>query len=289
MKPTVKDTKHGTFMYYPTDDYVGKSLELLGEYSELEFEFYDQVVKNNMIVIDGGANIGCFTIPFSKAVVPNGYVFAFEPQLPIYQMLVGNLALNDCLNTVAQCACLGKEIGTIDIAKLNYDRDGNFGGVSAGKNPNGIEVQEGQNILYYQVPVVTIDSLKLPMLSFLKLDIEGMERDALIGGEQTIKEYRPLMYLENNNPRSSPALIEKCFELGYRCYWHVSELDNPNNFFKREKKVFKDYANINMICTHESRDMKIEGGKEIKDVNAYTKDFPSHPWINISKDEELGV
>ena len=47
------------------------------------------------------------------------------------------------------------------------------------------------------VDVITLDSLGLAP-DFIKLDVEGCEYTALIGGEQTIRTYRPVIMLEDN-------------------------------------------------------------------------------------------
>lgn len=46
------------------------------------------------------------------------------------------------------------------------------------------------------VEVVTLDSLGLGPVDFLKIDIEGYEYECLLGGEQTIREARPVIILE---------------------------------------------------------------------------------------------
>jgi methyltransferase FkbM-like protein len=47
------------------------------------------------------------------------------------------------------------------------------------------------------VRALTIDSLKLERLDLLKLDIEGMEEEALAGAEQTIEVCHPAMLIEH--------------------------------------------------------------------------------------------
>jgi FkbM family methyltransferase len=46
------------------------------------------------------------------------------------------------------------------------------------------------------VDVVTLDSLNLGAIDFLKIDIEGYEYEALVGGEQTIRSARPVIIVE---------------------------------------------------------------------------------------------
>lgn len=47
-----------------------------------------------------------------------------------------------------------------------------------------------------EVDVVTLDGLKLGLVDFLKIDIEGYEYEAIAGGEATIKSARPVIILE---------------------------------------------------------------------------------------------
>lgn len=47
------------------------------------------------------------------------------------------------------------------------------------------------------VEIITIDSLNIQP-DFIKLDVEGMEYSAIIGAENTIRQYRPVIMLEEN-------------------------------------------------------------------------------------------
>jgi hypothetical protein len=46
------------------------------------------------------------------------------------------------------------------------------------------------------VEAITIDSMNLPRLDFLKLDIEGFELNAIRGAKETIKKYKPYLWVE---------------------------------------------------------------------------------------------
>jgi hypothetical protein len=58
----------------------------------------------------------------------------------------------------------------------------------------------GQNIDYAANTVVirklTLDEINLPRVDFIKIDIEGMELEALEGARQTIDRSQPIMLLE---------------------------------------------------------------------------------------------
>jgi FkbM family methyltransferase len=59
-----------------------------------------------------------------------------------------------------------------------------------------------------EVEVVTLDSLDLEP-SIIKLDVEGLDFEVLLGGEGTIDRYRPAMLLEYT-PRFSGSMIDGC-------------------------------------------------------------------------------
>jgi hypothetical protein len=54
-----------------------------------------QNISDGDVVIDVGANIGCFTILASRAVGPAGRVIAIEPDAANFSQLVHNIALCD--------------------------------------------------------------------------------------------------------------------------------------------------------------------------------------------------
>ena len=83
-------------------------------------------------------------------------------------------------------------------------------------NTGGRYVQDGGAI-----PRITIDSLSLPSLGFLKLDVEGAEVDALEGGRTTILRCHPIVLFENKGfcrrfgyPKDGPQRLLR--GLGYR-------------------------------------------------------------------------
>ena len=78
-------------LYNVNDDYIGRSLDIYGEFSEGEIEAFSLLVHPGDIVLDVGANIGSHTIWFAQAVGPTGGVMAFEPQRLLFQTLCPTL------------------------------------------------------------------------------------------------------------------------------------------------------------------------------------------------------
>jgi FkbM family methyltransferase len=218
------------------DRYVGRSLELYGEYCEREVEIFRQLVGPGDWVVDVGANVGTHTLFFARQVGPRGRVVAFEPQRIVFQALCANMALNSVANVLCQPFAVGAEPGEIVVPPLDYGRENNFGGLTLGG-------AEGD-----RVPVVTLDSLGLPACRLIKIDVEGMERDVLAGATETIARHRPLLYVENDRDERAAELIRFIDGLGYAMYWHQPLLYNPENFLGNQTNVFGRIASRNMFC-----------------------------------------
>ena len=242
-------------MLYPsTDKYVGGSLDRYGEFCEGEAEMFAQLLSPGQVVIEVGANIGSHTVHLAKLVGDAGLVIAFEPQRVIFQLLCANLALNDVLNTRAIQAASGEQPGTLRVPDIDYRApDSNFGGVS-------LVSATGDD----QVPVLPLDSLQVASLRLLKVDVEGMELSVLLGGRATIQRHRPVIYVENDRPERSPALIAFLLGQGYDCWWHLPPLFNPNNFAANPENVFPGIVSINMLCLPCEQDWKIDGLRKVR-------------------------
>lgn len=62
------------------------------------------------------------------------------------------------------------------------------------------------------VPMLTIDSLKLPYCGFIQLDIEGYEANALIGALETIERCKPVIQCE----RGGENILSLLKPFGYK-------------------------------------------------------------------------
>ncbi len=247
----LKPCARGMMVYNINDTYIGRSLDLYGEYSEGEVELFARYIKPGDMVLDIGANIGVFTVFFAKTVGETGAVIAFEPQRLIFQSLCANVALNSLTNVLCWQQAVGEAKGSIVVPLLDQTKPNNFGGVALG----GWETGE-------TIPLVTIDDLNLPQCDFMKIDVEGMERKVLFGARDTIRRHRPVLYVENDRPEEAAGLLKLLGELDYRMYQHQPPLFRPDNFTGHRENVFGDIVSGNVLCLHKS--FKSEpGGAEL--------------------------
>jgi hypothetical protein len=110
------------------------------------------------------------------------------------------------------------------------------------------------------VAVETIDGLDLARLDLIKADVEGMEIAVLRGATQSIARHRPVLYVENDRPAHSKALIGLIFALGYRAWWYTAPLFNPENHAGRADNVFGDTISVNLFCFPTEWRIEVTGG-----------------------------
>jgi FkbM family methyltransferase len=232
---TLRRCRHGAMMYLRSDTFVGRSFDQYGEFSEGEVTLFRDWLRQGDVALDVGANIGAMTIPMAQRVGPSGVVYAFEPQRILFQVLCGNVALNELGNVQTLQWAVGNAGGTTKVAPLDYGAQNNFGGVSLG----GIHGEE--------VAVIAIDDINLPKLRLLKMDVEGMELNAIMGAMATIERCRPILFIENDRPEKSTALLTQLFACGYRLWWHLTPLYSATNFFANPHNLFGSICSFNVL------------------------------------------
>lgn len=243
----VKPCRYGAMAFNVHDRYVGRSLDLYGEFSEGEVEMFRHLVRPGDVVLDVGANVGAHTLFLARRVGPGGRVVAFEPQRVVFQTLCANVALNSVTNVWCHPAAAGAVAGEVAVPPVDYARPGNFGGVSVGG-------AAGE-----RVPVVALDGLDLPRCRLIKVDVEGAEEGVLRGAAGLIARDRPVLYVENDRRERSAGLVRYVAGLEYDLYWHRPPLFNPANHAGKTENVFGAVVSVNMVCVPRGAGWRVEG------------------------------
>ena len=250
----VKHTRYGPMMYNFNDVYVGRSLDLYGEYCVHEARLIMSALKPGMTALDVGANIGALTVPMAQAVGPAGRVIAIEAQRVIHQMLCGNMAINDITSARTILAAAGSRPETISVPRFEFDRPNNLGGLA---------LVAGANAAMDPVDTIALDALGLDACHFIKIDVEGMEREVLLGARDILKRHRPILYVENDRKAKSEALLQLLFDHDYRVWWHIPPLYDQHNFFGNTTNVFGGTVAINVLCLPKERSPNVAGMTEV--------------------------
>jgi FkbM family methyltransferase len=153
-----------------------------------------------VVALDCGANIGVHTVEWATAMTGWGSVVAIEAQERIYYALAGNIAINNAFNAIAMHAAVSSEPGIMQIPTPDYLMPSSFGSLELKPRTNTEFI--GQPIDYsadktVAIQKISIDALSLARVDLIKLDIGGMELEALEGAQQTIERSRPIFLVES--------------------------------------------------------------------------------------------
>ncbi len=166
------------------DDFMAAQMQADGSYQGPHLAMALRYVTDWTVAVDGGAHVGTWTRPMAARF---GRVLAFEPYDNDQAALQANMAAFGCANVELHQAALGAAAGLVgwglDQKALEMRNTGaRYVVPDAGTTPQR-----------------TLDSLALPSLGFIKLDVEGSEPLALAGARETLARCKPVVLYENKN------------------------------------------------------------------------------------------
>jgi len=194
----VLDSMYGKFIVARTCAFQAEALVKTGR-THIESELNNiftivDTLPADAVIVDGGANIGFFTVPVAHRTLGRGTrIIAFEPQRQLFQALGGSLAINGYRHVYLHNCGLGAEPGIAQLPAVDYSVVQDFGTVQL---TDDCTVAEDGWMADRVVDITSIDAMDLPGLDFFKLDVEGYEIPALTGSIRTIQKYQPWIWVE---------------------------------------------------------------------------------------------
>jgi FkbM family methyltransferase len=164
---------------------------IAGKFEPGMVRLFASLLRDGDCVLDVGANIGCTTLLFSQHA---RQVFSFEPSPTTFHFLQKNLNRAGAANVVAANVGLGKCEGNFELTFSPDNRSGGF--VS-----NLTSASHGHQV--EQIRIVGGDAYLreagIDQVDFIKIDVEGFERNVIEGLAQTIERCKPVVVLELNH------------------------------------------------------------------------------------------
>ena len=192
-----------------------------GVYDTMLIEKFMSNFEDNWTILDVGANVGYYSIPFSLEKSEQT-ILAFEPVYENYQTLIKAKKFNNCQNLKHYNLALGAYEAKVEMAMLDATNTGNA--VIRGNRLDN----STQEVRVTDIQMSTLDKFyeinSVSACDFIKVDIEGYELNFLEGATKTIKKYRPVIYGEFNpfflkqNKRSSLEVCEYFDQIDYYVY-----------------------------------------------------------------------
>ena len=194
--------RHTTFLntklyLHPEGDVVCDNIARGIPAEEHLVHYFKKFIKPTDTIVEEALRI----LPLSQLAY-EGHVYSFEASKRNYDLTSKTLNDNNIANVSLYNKALYSPVGNIYLAESwTPDQD------SVTSTPTGKEVE-----------CVTIDSLNLLKVDFLKLDIEGGELEALKGAIQTIKAHQPIITFEYLKHLNHPSPVEILKECNYSVY-----------------------------------------------------------------------
>jgi len=210
-----------TCLIYPYLKERNEKISLLDFFPEHEgtYEKGEVKLKEGDWVVDAGANVGMFSILAAKKVGDEGKVFAFEPILETQKLLKRNIELNGIKNIEIVPFALGDKKGELNFSMYPKSLECSSGFFD---NEGGVE----------KVKQISLDEFieenNISKVDFIKSDVEGMERNLLIGAEATIKKFKPRLAICTYHRPDDPEILEKM----------IKDFSPEYKIIKDDKKLF---------------------------------------------------
>jgi FkbM family methyltransferase len=157
--------------------------------------------------LDVGANCGYTSLALCRAVGGDGWVYAFEPALSTAACLERTGRSNRFVQLVAMPMALS-DAPNLSVLRFATDR-GMIDSQISSDDPDAMA----------QIVAVSLDAIwegiapPDPRIHGIKIDVQGMELEAMRGMEQTLARYQPKVVLEIHPdvPRDEIlALLDRC-------------------------------------------------------------------------------
>ena len=164
-----------------------QNIQLSHGFYELDIlQSLDTILNNESVIVDIGANVGNHTVYWGK-ITNVKKIYAFEPVKSTFNILSRNIELNNLGEKVTLFNMGLSDITT--IGKIESYVAYNIGGTVITKDSYGdIKLNKLDNINEIMVEA---------KVDFIKIDVEGAEKDVLTGAEQFLNKHKPAVFIES--------------------------------------------------------------------------------------------
>ena len=207
-------TRSGTRMALDLDEFVERK-HYFRSYERREIAFLHHHLHAGDTVIDVGANVGVLALEAATAVAPGGKIIAIEPIAANVVRLNGNALLNRDIDIdIVQCAA-GRSAGTILLgitaAQGSMRNSGSYSS-SAEESAVAVPVERLDHLVAQRCGIKT-------QIRLLKIDVEGMEPDVIMGASALFEAKRiDAVMFEWNSSVSSDSAADSLRPYGFEIF-----------------------------------------------------------------------
>ncbi|MBP7921986.1 MAG: FkbM family methyltransferase [Saprospiraceae bacterium] len=242
----IKNYDGNLSMYVNPNEHIGRRIYFDGYYEGSEWRVLKKLITPSMCIIDIGANIGSWSLLFSK-LAQEGTVYAIEPST-WFELLEKNIAINSFKNIKTfQCA-FGNVAQEAWIEEPPPGNDKNYGMSRIALDKKS----SARSVSIYRLDEF-VEKQTIKKIDWIKIDTEGMELEILKGGVDVLKQYQPNVMFEMNPvtlhhyEATSEQLVLFLQNLGYIHFYQagrrglLKQLNIP--------EILSSVASLNVFCS----------------------------------------
>lgn len=180
---------------------------VIGNFEPQKHRALDFFLTEGDAFIDIGANKGEFAIHAALAVGEKGKVVAFEPEPENCKWIRRSIDKSNIHNIVLEEAAIGKTEGSLNL--FIGEKSGWHSLVASEQNINKESIAVSVNSLDKYLEKNPVANLKA-----IKIDVEGFEKEVLLGALTTLNQYNSLIIFIDIHP-SHGVKHDEIFEILY--------------------------------------------------------------------------
>lgn len=242
-------TAYEILPYKVIKDYKGQDLFQIFHFyndNDIFFEFFKCAFQPGSTAIDCGLNFGLHTDMFLSLGAKN--VVAFEASREVLEKVTKKYSGNQSVKIIGKA--LSNEVGSLIFHECNLS------GASSLRETRDIRDYGGYK---YEVECTTLDHeqslAEAQNISCMKVDLEGADMQALVGGSSLIKKHQPYIIMEyvdtlteyeiDGSKLTKYSILDICTDLDYVPFnlYGICVLD-PDVF---EESIFEDMNDLILV------------------------------------------
>lgn len=222
--PTYRKAKKGNFII-DVNIFDYNDWKAYWSLKETERENLYNIAAGCTNIIDVGVNNGWLLMHLAEIVKPkNGVVYGFEPHPVTFKRCKNNISTNNIKNVVVFNLGCGAQPGKATMITAMESNSGQ----------NRIESNTSfSTVKNHEIKIIKLDEQlnHLANIDLIKIDVEGFEKNVLLGAEGILKKFKPVLFIEIDdallklNQSSAVDIINFIKATGYSVF--IAETNLP--------------------------------------------------------------
>jgi FkbM family methyltransferase len=179
------------FQTIENDEGISTELQIYQSHEPLTTHLMIKELKQDMVCLDLGSNIGYYAVIESNIVGQSGKIFAIEPSPVNFPILKVNLENQKKNNFSTHNIAIGdknEDMEFIISSKSNWSKI----------RMNNEKINPEDKII--KIPVKTLDSFvqenDIKKIDILRMDVEGFEYNIILGANKILEKFKPKIFVE---------------------------------------------------------------------------------------------